>query len=77
MQTEYRTVASWEVENEATGTRHTMNELKKFEVRKPCRSVEIASEIGGRLELDDGESAAHLGDDRFRAGVRTFRRVLA
>lgn len=76
MQTEYREVACFQVEDEATGDRQTLTHLKKFEVRHPRRGMEIASEIGDRLELADGEIAGHIDDNCFRAGVRTFRRVL-
>ncbi|MGJ3704623.1 hypothetical protein [Variovorax sp. AFSI2.2] len=77
MQTEYRAVASFQVEDEATGNRQTLTHLKKFEVRHPHPGMETAGEIGGRLELADGEIAARIDDNRFRAGERTFRRVLA
>lgn len=75
MHTEYRKIASFQVEDEETGERQTMTQLRQFEVRQPHRGMEIASEIGSRLELADGEVVARIDDNRFRAGARTFRRV--
>ena len=75
MHTEYRKIASFQVEDEITGAQQTMTQLRQFEVRHPHRDTETASEIGSRLELADGEVAARIDDNRFRAGTRTFRRV--
>lgn len=75
MHTEYRKVVSFEVEDEETGDRQTLTQLRQYEVRHPYRGMESASEIGSRLELADGEIAARIDDNRFRAGARTFKRV--
>ena len=75
MSSETRPVERFAVQDEHSGERQSLTVLLKLEVHPIGRTGTVARGAGKTYLMDDGTTAARIDNDRYRVGMRTFKRV--